>query len=381
MAFSIPGMGSGLSEHSLLGYIVLGFGALLNVVGWFTAFISQCVAESNHYLRRRHVWFTIFLELAVIPLVLTTFLLKNLSSVRHLAISLLAVGTVLCVIATDDSIYSNRGSVEGTGAGYILLAIGNLVWLIFVSVQADVDRSHESSDKGFSLGGITTGVVSAAGNGLRNRFGGGKSSKNEFATNGAFGGGPYTGATAPTPATVPVSEARDEQPQQHTVYSTAAPTQENTSVYDPQVPRSAFDAYGAPPNTSIQIDGPEHQVPTNMYSSAPPGTESSALQPPLMPGVLDNNQTAIHTPADTAAAPTAVPVAAEGPSQVTTAAPVAVQRAEALYTYKASDDDPTEISFNKGDVLEIIDSSGKWWQARRANGELGIVPSNYLQML
>ena len=154
-------------------------------------------------------------------------------------------------------------------------------------------------------------------------------------------------------------------------------------MYDPQVPRSAFDAYGAPPNTSIQIDGPEHQVPTNMYSSAPPGTESSALEPPLVPGMLDNNQTAIRGPAETAAAPAAVPVAAaaEGPSTVPTAAPVAVQRAEALYTYKASDDDPTEISFNKGDVLEIIDSSGKWWQARRANGELGIVPSNYLQML
>ena len=58
-----------------------------------------------------------------------------------------------------------------------------------------------------------------------------------------------------------------------------------------------------------------------------------------------------------------------------------VQRAEALYSYKASEDDPTEISFSKGDVLEIVDSSGKWWQARRSNGELGIVPSNYLQML
>jgi len=54
---------------------------------------------------------------------------------------------------------------------------------------------------------------------------------------------------------------------------------------------------------------------------------------------------------------------------------------EALYTYKASEDDPTEISFNKGDLLEIVDSSGKWWQARRPNGELGIVPSNYLRML
>ena len=58
-----------------------------------------------------------------------------------------------------------------------------------------------------------------------------------------------------------------------------------------------------------------------------------------------------------------------------------VQRAEALYSYKASEDDPTEISFTKGDILQIVDSSGKWWQAQRPNGELGIVPSNYLRLI
>ena len=50
-------------------------------------------------------------------------------------------------------------------------------------------------------------------------------------------------------------------------------------------------------------------------------------------------------------------------------------------SYKASEDDPTEISFAKGDVLQIVDSSGKWWQAQRSNGELGIVPSNYLRLI
>jgi SHO1 osmosensor len=29
-----------------------------------------------------------------------------------------------------------------------------------------------------------------------------------------------------------------------------------------------------------------------------------------------------------------------------------------------SPDDPNEISFSKGEILDIIDENGKWWQAQ-----------------
>lgn len=53
------------------------------------------------------------------------------------------------------------------------------------------------------------------------------------------------------------------------------------------------------------------------------------------------------------------------------------ERVEALHEYRANPEDPTELSFDRGDILEIVDRRGNWWQARKADGSTGIIPSNY----
>lgn len=62
------------------------------------------------------------------------------------------------------------------------------------------------------------------------------------------------------------------------------------------------------------------------------------------------------------------------PSQMgngNTSSTLGPQRARALYTYTASPDDPNEVSFSKGEILEITDASGKWWQCRTVGGDSG----------
>ncbi|KAJ9070531.1 Transmembrane osmosensor, variant 2 [Entomophthora muscae] len=56
-------------------------------------------------------------------------------------------------------------------------------------------------------------------------------------------------------------------------------------------------------------------------------------------------------------------------------------KACALYTYKANPEDPKELSFYQGEILDVSENRGKWWQARKADMSVGIAPSNYVSFL
>jgi len=75
-------------------------------------------------------------------------------------------------------------------------------------------------------------------------------------------------------------------------------------------------------------------------------------------------------PAAASAQGSASPVGGASPLQYN-------DQVSALHAYQANPDDPTELSFAKGEVLDVVERKGNWWQARKQDGTIGIVPSNY----
>lgn len=46
-----------------------------------------------------------------------------------------------------------------------------------------------------------------------------------------------------------------------------------------------------------------------------------------------------------------------------------------MYAYQADPADPNEVSFNKGDMLEVLDNTGKWFQVKTQGGQTGVSSS------
>lgn len=366
------------------GLAVFGLGALLMICGWFIAFVSLCYGQSESYFDRfdysHSAWFIIWIQLFLCFAIFGHFFLPFPTD--FMVSVFLGACFAITLIVSDAHLYADsrmnlleveanndRGSMTALTTGFLILALGNLFALCYFAVKFDLEhRPNKQIDdsfggiKGSGISGPGGIIGSFPGSGLRQRAG-------------------FQGEN-------PVDSVG--------VNSTSYPPQAANSMAPRSPDLGTPNALGSDPlsNGYSRPNNVEIGMPTTGSAVNATSTETPFVQAPRQDASLPLNETAkddnLAPPilssnlgpstagaAGGAAAGGAVPAAAAGASGTQSA----LQRAEALYSYKASEDDPTEISFAKGDVLQIVDSSGKWWQAQRSNGELGIVPSNYLRLI
>ncbi|ATY64507.1 high osmolarity signaling protein Sho1, putative [Cordyceps militaris CM01] len=159
-------------------------------------------------------------------------------------------------------------------------------------------------------------------------------------------------------------------------------------------PRAFLDSFALSKESSTNMN----RQPMTAYGGTGRPETSNSVQPPQMytsaqlNGFENSNPLGnTMTGARTSNFGTSTPQQSQQPAQVPLAKPAHdaevvppteyPYKAKAIYSYDANPDDANEISFSKHEILEVSDVSGRWWQARKENGETGIAPSNYLILL
>jgi len=326
---------------------------VLAVIGWLVAFIGQAAFEASV----RHVaasppvantlWFGIFLHLAVILAVLYTLATDSIA-LNRLQISVFsAISIVYAVQGANTGLFSKSRAAEAMGAGYLLLCFVFIPWTLYFTAEEGsltLDLFNKLGTGGLTGPGRRRTVGGqGVGAGINNNGYGDYGSPTARTTNMGYGagsgigGGPGGGlGGAPAYGGGPGSLGGVKEDPVRSVHSLNKPldAQSMTSMGN----RSNTGGGGM---AGVTGGGPQTAA-TNF-------TEASA---PLMTGSSGEPQSEPYA-----------------------------YRAKALYNYSASPDDPNELSFSKGEFLDIVDNSGKWWQAKKADGTTGIAPSNYLQIV
>jgi len=271
------------------------------------------------------LWFAIFLQLFLILGVLHT-LASDAIAMHRFQISVFgAIAIVFAVIGVNQGIFTSEASLDAMSAGWLLLAIVDILWTLYFTSEEDSLQLHVFNSMG--TGGLSPpsrrrragrgasmNIAASGGNGYTGSYAGGGIGPNDFDTKIGPGG---IGA--------PMS------------------TRSNGSIGGGSV--------GAGPRTTTG----------GSLTNVPTGDNIGAMSP-----LMGSGNAGVG--------------AGGGLSPANTEQPEFPYRAKALYDYNASPDDANELSFKKGDLLEVHDKSGKWWSVKTPGGDLKIAPSNYLQL-
>lgn len=324
-----PRGNEGLNFTPILTHYLFLFTSILSVVGWFIAFISQAIATANYgHAAVGSLWFGIFLQMFLIAGVLYTLASDSIAMHRLQIAVFGAVAIVFAVDGANNGLFASVGSLQAMGAGWLVLSMVDILWVLYFTSEDDSLALHIFNS--FGTGGLTPP----------------SRRRRSPRTNSVHMNSPGNGYAAPYSVGGGIGPGMYD-----------AKIAGNGSFHEPPEPATRSIGGGSVTNGPISVGGGslrgDSTVGSPLMGSGNAGIGAGGGNSPLNSGVPESSPGADGT----------------------------VFKAKALYAYTGSADDPNEISFSKGEVLDILDKQGKWWQARKSDGTVGIAPSNYLQLL
>ncbi|KAG8968247.1 Transmembrane osmosensor [Tulasnella sp. 425] len=358
-----PRGNGGLDFTPLVTHFVFLFTFVIAFAGWWAAFIGQAIATARFGDFGGGVgtlWFAIFLELALILGVAYTLASDTIGMHRLQLAAFLAVALVFSVNGTN-GLFSRDMAQQAYGAGWLLMTIDNLIWLLYFTAEEDSLVFHLINKAGGGPGGLTPPS--------RHRR------RNPSVHSGGVGGGPMRNSSMNGPYNSSIGPGYGGNVP---AYGSNGPAYGGNTLSGGGIPSVAFDdgnkaehglSSGTPKAGSFVAGGAAAaDTRSNRSTNAPASVQGNqSPRTPLMSAAIASiGSTGVGDPDSS------------GQGLTSGVEPTGyAYRARALYAYNASPDDPNEISFAKGETLEIVDNSGKWWQARKQDGTTG----NYLQII
>ncbi|KAJ7747121.1 hypothetical protein DFH07DRAFT_578270 [Mycena maculata] len=337
---------------------------VLAIIAWFIALISQSISTAQFGNRFVGVlWFAIFLQAFLNVGVICTIATDTIHTSRYQLAIFGVMATVFAIEGVEQDIFSTLPAVFMTATGYLILAMVDILWVLYFTSEEDSLMLHIFNRLG--SGGLTPPA-------RRGR------------TRGQSVASSHAGDKEKYALGRGVSSEDVNRDAQRSVVGGASVSRRGTGLARSGTGRSTSSrkslvgsthsvAAGEPDQVTSPVDAvppvPELPPPTPTRPKTPSRPKSTVSRADST--VLGNGAPTESAPSVSEAEPTATPtVDSEYPL-----------RAKARHAYKASPEDPNELSFAKGEILLIEDQEGKWWQAKKLDDTTGIVPSNYLLIL
>ncbi|KAJ7655971.1 hypothetical protein DFH06DRAFT_992017 [Mycena polygramma] len=310
-------------------------------MAWLLAFIFQAITTAE--FGRQVVgslWFAIFHQGALNVGVIMAIITGAVPKVRFQIAAFGAIATMFAVQGADLGIFSAQAALQPMGAGYLVLAIVDILWMIYFTSEPDSLALNI-----LSRAGAAPPVPPQREKSARRASAGTAASKPNYKLGGGVGS-PEMGFHEPKRTSVARSVVSSLKRN-----GSAMSLMRNGTARSSASRKSLVGSITSDSESDVARQARRARL-SNLDGDggvASPGG-----------GCRDPATSAAHS--------------SEPEPEVTI-------RARALHAYKGSPEDPNELTFTKGEVLEIEDQEGKWWLAKKSDGSFGIAPSNYLVII